>query len=203
MTEGEEPEGDQVEQEEYLQPPAGASRRPLIIVAAALLVAATFFGVLAARFNSELSDERNERDDVQAVAARMATALLTYDYRDLDASKDRVLADATGTFRREYEKAFTSTLAVLIRETKAQSKATVTDLFVSDVTEGAAGALVVVSTERKGVGGAVPAATSYIQLDLVKVGGTWKVDNVTNLNFTGSGTARSPASAPTTTTSAP
>jgi hypothetical protein len=174
-------------------------------VAAGLLVVATFFGVMAARFNSQLHDERNERDDVQAVAARMATALLTYDYRDLDASKERVLADATGRFKKEYEQAFTTSLAVLIKETKAQSKATVTDLFVSDVAEGAAGALVVVSSERKGVGGSVPAATSYIQLDLVKVNGAWKVDNVTNLNFTAAGgdAARSPSAAPSTTTSAP
>ena len=139
------------------------------------------------------------------MAARVATALLTYDYRDLEASKRRILADATGTFRREYEKAFETSLKVLITETRAQSKGTVTDVFMSEVEDGTASVLVVVNSERQGAAGRVPVAASYIQLDLVKVDGDWKVDNVTNLNFAqaAGGSTRTTVPGGSTTTSVP
>jgi ABC-type transporter MlaC component len=201
------PEGppDDGDDQDYLAPPAARSRRPLIVLAAGLLVVATFLGVLAAGYNDQLQDERSEREEVQEVAARVATALLTYDYRDLEASKRRVLGDATGTFRKEYEKAFDTSLKVLITETKAQSKGTVTDLFMSEVDDGTASVLAVVNAERQGAGGRVPVAASYIQLDLVNVRGSWKVDNVTNLNFAqAAGGSPRPTGAPgPTTTSIP
>ena len=170
-------------QHEYLQPSPAHSRRPFVVASAALLVLATFLGVVAAGYRGQLQDERDERREVESVAAQVATALLTYDYRDLEASKRRVLEHATGTFRREYERAFETSLSVLIEETRAQSKGTVTDLFTGDIRDSTANVLAVVNSEREGVGGRVPVAASYIQLDLVKVGKAWKVDNVTNLNF--------------------
>jgi Mce-associated membrane protein len=178
--------------------------RPWIVASAVLLVVATFLGVLAVRFNTELN-ERDEREAVEEVAARVAIALLTYDYRDLEGTKQRVLADATGAFKKQYEEAFDTSLSTLIRETRAQSKATVTDLFVGEIADGTAKVMAVVNSEREGAGGRVPVAASYIQLDLVKVEGRWKVDNVTNLNFgqaTG-GPARATAPQGSTTTTVP
>jgi len=163
--------------------PAVARGRAMVVAAAALLVLATFLGVLAARFHSELQDERNERRQVETVASRLATAILTYDYRNLDATRKRVVADAAGRFKTQYEDQFRTTLTALIKETKGQSKGTVVRIYVGDIDQGSASALVVANVERVGVGGRIPLAATYLGLELVKVDGVWKVDDVTNLTF--------------------
>jgi hypothetical protein len=180
--------------------PAVVRSRGLIVAAAVLLVVATFLGVLAARFHSELQDERNERRAVETVASRLATAILTYDYRNLDATRGRVVADAAGRFKTQYEEQFKTTLSALIKETKGQSKGTVVRIYVGDIDKGSASALVVANVERVGVGGRIPVAATYLGLELVKVDGVWKVDDVTNLTFAQANTRAQGATAPTSTT---
>jgi Mce-associated membrane protein len=187
--------------------PAGPSRL-LIVVAAALLVVATFLGVLAARYHAELTRDEDQRQDVEQTAARFATAFVTYDYRNLDASLARIKRDATAKFAGEYERLFRTSLSTLIRETKAQSRGTVTDVFLGDVNDESASALIVVNVEREGEGGRLPVAGTYFQMDLVTQNGRWKVDNVTSINFTQSagptpGPTTPAAPVATTTTSAP
>jgi Mce-associated membrane protein len=173
--------------------PAGPWPRGAVVVAAALLVVATFLGVLAARFHAELAQERDERQSVQQVASRFATAFVTYDFRNLDASLGRIKADATAKFANEYEGLFRTSVRTLITETKAQSKGTVTDVFLGPVQGDSATALTVVNVERQGAAGRVPVAGTYFQLDLVKQGGRWKVDNVTAINFAQAGAPTPPA----------
>jgi hypothetical protein len=117
------------------------------------------------------------------VSGELATALLTYDFEHLDASRDRVLARATGKFRKEYEAAFDGGLRTLITETKAKSRGTVTDIFVSDIDDRTASTIVVANAVADGTAGRRASLASYIQLDLVEVGGRWRVDGVTNLTF--------------------
>jgi Mce-associated membrane protein len=180
----------------------------LIVVAATLLVVATFLGVLAAGSRAELTRERDQRHLVEEVAGRFATAFVTYDYRNLDASLIRIKRDATAKFGGEYERLFRTSVSTLIRETKAQSTGTVTDVFLGSVDDQTASALVVVNVEREGAGGRLPVAGTYFQMDLVEQNGRWKVDNVTSINFTqsagpvpGAGAPAAPAA--TTTTSVP
>jgi hypothetical protein len=177
------------------------SRVP-IVVAAVLLVVATFFGALAARFHSELQDERTDRRQVETVASRLATAMLTYDYRNLGATRTRVIADAAGRFKTQYEEQFRTSLSALIKETQGQSKGTVIRIYIGDIDEGSASALVVANVERVGVGGKIPVAATYLGLELVKVDGVWKVDDVTNLTFA-QANARASGAAPATPTSVP
>jgi Mce-associated membrane protein len=186
---------------------ARRSRLP-IVVAAVLLVVATFLGVLAAGSRAQLDRERDERQEVEQVAARFATAFVTYDYRNLDASLTRIKRDATAKFGGEYERLFRTSVSTLIRETKARSTGTVTDVFLGSVDDETASALVVVNVEREGAGGRLPVAGTYFQMDLVKQHGAWRVDNVTSINFTQSagpvpdgGAPAAPA--PTTTTTVP
>lgn len=188
-------------------PPAGRSRL-LIVVAALLLVVATFLGVLAAGSRAQLDRERDRRQEVEQAAARFATAFVTYDYRTLEASLTRIKRDATAKFGGEYERLFRTSLSTLIRETKAQSTGTVTDVFLGAVDDETASALVVVNVEREGVGGRLPVAGTYFQMDLVEQNGRWKVDNVTSINFSQSagptpGATTPPAPAAATTTSVP
>lgn len=181
----------------------GSTRRRLIVLSVMLLVVATGLGAAAATLYSRLQAERGDRDDVAEVSGRFAEALLSYDYEDLDRAKGRVLADATGRFKNEYERAFTGGLDVLLKETKARSRGTVLDVFVSEIEDDNAKAIAVVTASAEGIAGRRQATDSYIQLDLVKVGGKWKVDGVTNLNFgqpgpPGATPTTAPAAAPTT-----
>lgn len=158
-------------------------RAGLAAAAVTMAVAAVALGLLAASLWGQLADERDERAEVSRVAGTMAAALLTYDYEDLDAARERVLSLSTGKFRTEYRTAFEG-LRTLLSEAKASSRGTVTDVYLSrEEGEPTAAAIVVVNTVAEGTAGRRATVASYIQLDLVKVDGEWKVDGVTNLNF--------------------
>ena len=183
--------------------PASRRARGLLIACIALFVLSVGLGILTAVLASKLDREVATRDDVEETAGRFATALLTYHHEDLERSKQAVLDLSTGKFRREYEQAFNGGLDVLITETKATSEGTVTDVFVSDVEEDTATAIVVADVRVTGTAGERRGASSYIQLELVRVAGRWRVDGVTNLNFGQNGTPTGVPSSPETTTTAP
>ncbi|MEY2569306.1 MAG: Mce-associated rane protein [Actinomycetota bacterium] len=168
-------------------------RRPFIVLSAALLVVATFLGVLAGRYHSELTDERAERQQVQQVASRFATAFVTYDYRNLDASLQRIKAYATPKFANEYQRAFRTSIKTLIVSTQARSKGTVTDLFLGPIDGQSATVLTVLSVDRAGKAGIVPTGGSYLELDLVRVSGHWRVDNASIVLFDNAGSRAGPA----------
>lgn len=171
--------------------------RALTLGCLALFLLSVGLAVTAAVLSSQLHRDRSDRDAVRSTAGRFATALLTYDYRNLEAAKKRVLALSAGKFRQEYQQAYSGGLDVLITQTKARSEVTVTHLYVSDVAHDQAEAVVVVNQTSSGTTGTHPVIDQYVQLSLVKVGGQWKVDNVTNLTDT------QPASSSTSTTAPP
>lgn len=177
--------------------PAEPRRRGVVLLAAALFGLSVGLALLAAFLANRLDAERDRGDDIREVSGRFAAALLTYDFEQLERSKDRVLSLSTGNFKRQYEQAFTGGLDVLLKETKARSEATVTDVYLGEVADDTATAIVVADAKAEGTAGTRRTISSYIQLELVKVGGRWRVDGVTNLNF-GQGT-----DAGTTTTTAP
>jgi Mce-associated membrane protein len=177
--------------------PADPGRRrswALPALAFVLLLAVLTLAVIATLQRQQLASERDDRKEIERVSGELATALLTYDFEHLDASRDRVLARATGKFRKEYETAFDGGLRTLITETKAKSRGTVTDIYVGDVDDGAASVIVVANAVADGTGGRRASLGSYIQLDLVEVAGRWRVDGVTNLTF-GSGAPTTPTTA--------
>lgn len=198
MTDAETPAGDapMVDAEppdEADRPAATPSRRRWLAPLAAFLVllAVLIVAVVAAVQRQELAAERDDRREIERVSGELAAALLTYDFEDLDASRDRVLARSTGKFRKEYEEAFESGLRTLLTETKASSRGTVTDIYVGDIADSTASSIVVANAVADGTSGRRASLASYIQLDLVEVGGRWRVDGVTNLTFgRDSGTAQ-------------
>lgn len=178
-------------------PPTTAPSRDrsgrLGLVAAFLAVLAVLvIAVVATVQRQELAAERDDRQEIERVSGELAAALLTYDFEDLDASRDRVLARSTGKFRKEYEDAFESGLRTLLTETKASSRGTVTDIFVGEIDDATASSIVVANAVADGTSGRRASLASYIQLDLVEVGGRWRVDGVTNLTF-GRDSAPAPA----------
>ena len=107
------------------------------------------------------------------MGSRFASAVLTYDYRDLDKTKVAVLGLATGKFRTDYEQNF-SGLSALFTSTKGQSTATVKDVFVSGIDHDTASAIVVLDERGQGTSGQRLNVDWYLRLSLVKVRGTWR-----------------------------
>lgn len=177
-------------------------RRPLLVLAITLAVlfavAAAVLGVVAA--------SRGDGDDrlqaVREAAGRFGEALVTYDYHDPDAHRSAVLGLSTGSFRQEYEDAFDQGLADVITEVEATSTGFVKDVYVSEVDEERAQAIVVVDIEHTGSGGPRTLFDIYFRLTFVEVDGEWKVDQVTDLNFD-TGPSPSDPTASTTSTTAP
>ena len=177
-------------------PPRPPRRVPAALwaVLVALVLVAVGTSFLAADAIADRDRERADRQDVEEVAGRLATALSTYDYRDFASTKRRVLSMSTGAFATEYERAVAA-LASLIDQTKAVSEATAGDVFVGNLGDGKASAIVVLEIRANGVGGSRVSVDNYVDLSLVKVEGEWKVDGVRNLNLgvSGGGAAPTPA----------
>ena len=193
-----------MEDDEQPGPEPARARRWPVVAAAVLFAVALAASLLAASTRAELNRERDDRKEIEQVAGGLAAALLTFDHTDLDATKRRVLSFATGKFRREYEQAFDGGLRTLLTETKATSTGTVTSIYVGEIADGSAGAIVVADAVADGTAGRRRTFASYIQLDLVKVDGRWRVDGVTDLNFgSGAGSAAPSAGATTTSTTSP
>lgn len=185
--------------------PAPETKKPrnrAVLLAVVLGLVALLAAAAAASYASTLNSERNEEQDVREVSGRFAAALLTYDFEDLDAAKKRVLDLSTGKFRREYEQAFDGGLDKLFRETQARSAGTVTDVFIGEIEDGSVTTIAVVDAVAKGSVGSRRLVSSFVELQLVKVGGKWRVDGVTNLNL-GATPASTPGAAATTTTAPP
>lgn len=179
---------------------AAPSRGPGFIVAASLAavlgVVAVVLGVLL------LTDDSGGDDlsDLRQAAGRFGEALVTYDFHDPEAHRDGVLDLATGSFRQDYEDAFDRGLGQIITQVEAVSRGSVNDVYVSSVDDEQAQAVVSLDIEVTGTSGERTLLDQYVLLTLVRVGGEWKVDQVTDLSFPSSGATAPPVTADTTTT---
>ncbi len=135
-------------------------------------------------------------DEVRKAAGTFGEVLVSYDYHDPDAHRDAVLALSTGSFRQEYQDAFDQGLAEVITEVEAVSTGTAKEIYVSELGEADALAIVVLDVDVTGVSGPRTQRDLYVRLTFVEVDGEWKVDQVTDLNF-------DPGAATTTTAGAP
>lgn len=170
-------------------------RAPFIAAVALAVVFAVTAAILTVMLAGK-SDDGSAR--LRETAGRFGEALVSYDYHDPEAHRDTVLEYATGSFRDEYEAAFDQGLSKVITEVKAVSRGHVKDVYLSAVDEERAQAIVVVDIDHEGAGGPSTLYDVYFRLTLVRVGGTWKVDQVTDLNFDAQGAGASGASpAPT------
>jgi hypothetical protein len=168
--------------------------RAAVALAIVFFVGTVVAAIFAAQQHRQLQKSKDARAGVEQVASRMTSALLTYDYRDLDKTKTAVLGLSSGKFRTDYEQNFGG-LASLFTTTKGQSTATVKDVFVSGIDHDTATAIVVFDERTQGTSGPHLNVDLYLRLSLVKQSGRWRVDDVTNLNFP---VQPSPGTTPTT-----
>jgi hypothetical protein len=171
-------------------------RSPAFILVTSLAVAlAVAVAVLLVLLGGD-DQADGDVDAVREAAGTFGEALVTYDYHDPEAHKDAVLALSTGSFRKEYQDAFDTGLKEVITKVKAVSKGFAKDVYVSELGDGDAQAIVVLDVDVDGVAGPRTQRDLYVRLTFVEVDGEWRVDQVTDLNF-------DPGAGSTTTSSAP
>lgn len=158
-----------------------AARPPAFVLAVSLAVV---FGILAVVFAVLAvggdDGEGSRVSGLRRAAGEMAEAFFTWDHQDLDAHRDRVLVLATGSFRSEYEDQFDASIRNVITQAQSTSQAFVQDVYVSEIDEERAEAVVVVDLEQDGVAGPRTQRDIYVVITFVEVDGDWKVDDVTD-----------------------
>lgn len=157
----------------------GFSPRRMRIAIVALLVAAVLaVAVLKWIEASRLADQQEARDAVATRAGEFGIALLSYQHGDLTEARDRVLSLATGSFAETYAAAFSAGLKQTIDKVKATASADVRDVFVADVGETMANAIVTLDSTVQSEAGTREVTGLYLQVELVREGDDWKVSNV-------------------------
>ena len=179
--------------------PQPEKRRRGVVVAIALLAVIALAAVsVAVVYAGKYRHDRDQRHDVTATASAMVSALTTYDYTNLDSSRNKVLALATGRFKQEYDAGF-QPLRQVLTQTQAKSTGTVRRVFLGDVSDGSAEAIVVADQVVSGLTGSRPLAGQQLTVTLVKVGGHWRVDGL-SVDATASGDTATPGASAATTT---
>lgn len=122
-----------------------------------------------------LDDRRRAAGGEAAVAAatQLGVNFTTLDYRTFDRDAQRVLDEATGTFRKEFE-AQTSQLKQLVSANKAVSKGKVVQAGLVSHDADDARVLLVVDADVTNTAATTPVARHYrIQVDLSRSGDRW------------------------------
>lgn len=153
--------------------------KPVTGVLVVALAAAITVAVVQWRRADRLGVELDQRNLVAATASDVGQALFTYDYRDLGAAQRRILSLASGTFAQQ-ERTASDGVEAALAKARAQSTATVSEVSVTGVADGSAGAFVLVDTRARGTAG-VTTGTEYLEMGLVLHGGRWTVDSVQRL----------------------
>ena len=181
----------------------GTGRRSPAFILVTSLAVALAVGVAVLLVLLAGDDEGSDRlDAVREAAGTFGEALVTYDYHDPEAHRDAVLALSTGSFSEEYEDAFDAGLSEVITEVEAVSTGVAKDIYVSELGDADAQAIVVLDVDVDGVAGPRTQRDLYVRLTFVEVDGKWKVDQVTDLNFDpGAGTSTTGTAPESTTTS--
>lgn len=144
---------------------------PLLSAVVAVVAAGTVASVLLRE-----RSERVERTELEGLASRFTSALLTYDSADLQASRDRMRPLATDKFFANYE----ATLKALADvNSKAQGRAT--EVFVGRPRSSRVTVVVVTESTAQTANGPRANRGTYLRLDLLRAGDTWQVDQVIEL----------------------
>ena len=172
--------------EEASEAPPRARRSTGFVVMAILAVvffaSTVLLAVVAAGLKADKDELVDGRAEVADVAGRFVTALLSYDHRDPTGFRDRVLALTAPPFTAQFEDAVAD-LETLFEGVDAVSVPTIRDVFVAEVGEGTATAIVVYDRVLNGVGGERAESNIYVRLDLVEREDGWRINNVVNLNL--------------------
>ncbi len=151
----------------------------IVVVLVAWLVAFAVLGSVAVPGRTQAEERAHEFTQVRQAARAEAVAFLTIDYRQMDKVTDRVLAGATGTFKKQY----TSSLKVLKQAAVSQessAKGYVKEIGVGTVDSDSATVFVSAGSKvsNKGTKGKAEDRTWRIRFNMTKVGDRWLVSQL-------------------------
>ena len=164
--------------------PSHAVRNTLAVVFGTFAVLLAVWLVLVVLDRSDLQSDADRREDIETVAGDFASTLLSYDYADIDATVDDVDRLVTDGLREELATGYQGDLREQIEQLQAVSTAEVLDVLVSDTTGDTSRAIVVVQTEVRSETSQAR-VTTYLDLSLLRVDGTWLVDELEALRTEG------------------
>lgn len=159
----------------------GALAAMLVAAIAATAVLQWLSAAQAEDARAGLASERDLRLEVSGAASAFSRALLSYDYQNLQSTRSTLAAQATGDFLATYDAAFGGAMAQVIVKLKATSQATVREVYLADVDEATAHAIVVVDQQVNTSEAIRSVKDSHLKISLVKEKGTWKINDVTVL----------------------
>lgn len=128
--------------------------------------------------NKDLRSERDDRREAAEVASGFTTAVLSYDFRDLQGTVDDVLALSTTDWGRQYEDAWFQEQQPVVEATRARARVAVNDVMLGDESNGVLPAIVRFDATIRSEVGTRRLQGGYLQIDLTKDGGEWKVDDM-------------------------
>lgn len=152
------------------------------VLAGVFLVSTVLLAVVAVGLKADKDELVDGRAEVEEVAGRFVHALLAYDHRDMDGFREQVLALTAPPFSEQFETAVDGLEAGIVAGEQV-STPTVEDVFVTEVEDGAATAIVVYGRVVDGTAGQREESNLYVRLGLVSRGGAWRVNDVVNLNL--------------------
>jgi hypothetical protein len=142
----------------------------------------------------DLQGQARDRTDAARVAGEFTETLFTFDGADPTANLDRLKELATKAYQPKVDDARQTALAGGTEgQTEAAMSAHVTDVFLTEL-DGDRAHAVSRADWLLEAGGQRLGLDLYLRIDLERVGGTWKVDEVTAL------TAKQPGGSSTSTT---
>jgi Mce-associated membrane protein len=151
------------------------------VVALALVATALWLGLRSWSYDEVRTQDKVEKTEQSASAAaeRAATAILSFKHTTLDADLQAATRFLTEKFGKTYSDTFTTSAKPLALETKATIAAKVLASAVVTASETRAQILVYVdqTTVSTANGGRPQVALNRTTFDMVKVDGTWLVDN--------------------------
>ena len=179
------------EQDASLQETQATTTRSRARVIAVLVAVAIVLGLVASVMTASYLRLRNDRNSADAERTRVATtatqvveAMFRVDVGSDNKAESSVIHTlGTAPLIEQYEQVIPTTRDLMKSLDVTSQHAEIVDngVFVGDV--GANEARVVVIMDNVVVGKAAKVVPNfYLRIDLVKLDGTWKVDNITNLN---------------------
>jgi hypothetical protein len=158
--------------------PAGAFVVTLMVAAALAVLA------VVALATDTSGDTGSSDRDVRLAAGRFSERFLTFEHDALDDWKEGVLALSTRGFAREVEEV-ESGLRTLIAESRLDATTQVTDIFVGEEERGAVSVVVIYDRALRGEQVDRTETDRYLQVAMIRVDGSWLVDNVIDIATAG------------------
>jgi len=151
----------------------------VVVVLVAWLVVFAVRGSVAAPGRTPAEQQAHELTELRRAARSEAVAFLTIDYRRMDHVTDRVLAGATGAFKKQY-----GASAKVLKETAVSqdsiAKGYVKEIGVGTVDDDSATVFVSAGSKvkNKGTKGKFEDRTWRMRFNMTKVGDRWLVSQL-------------------------